>query len=133
MLNYFRTLLLLPFAALALSAPALAHHGSAAYDTSKLTTLTGTIADFQFIQPHPLIFLDVKDPSGNVTKWFVEMTAPNHLVHYGWSGRKLHPGQVIKVEGNAAKNGNKVLNLRHIFDSDGKEIPLGPPVLPGQS
>ena len=32
-----------------------------------------------------------------------------------------------------AKNGNKVLNLRHIFDSDGKEIPLGPPVLPGQS
>jgi len=133
MLNYFRALLVLPIAAVTLSAPVWAHHGGAAYDTSRLTTLTGTITDFQFIQPHPLIFLDVKDASGNVTKWFVEMTAPNHLVHYGWSGHKLHSGQMIKVEGNAAKNGNKVLNLRHIFDSDGKEIPLGPPVLPGQS
>lgn len=133
MLRYLRTLVVLPVAALALSTPALAHHGSAAYDTSKLTTLNGTITDFQFIQPHPLIFLDVKDAKGNVAKWFVEMTAPNHLVHYGWSGHKLHPGEVIKVQGNAAKNGNKVLNLRHIFDSDGKEIPLGPPVLPGQS
>ena len=130
---YPRNLLLLSFLAFVLSVPVLAHHGAAAYDTSKMTTLTGTITDFQFIQPHPLIFLDVKGANGNVTKWFVEMTAPNHLVHYGWSGRKLHPGQVIKVEGNAAKNGNKVLNLRHIFDSDGKEIPLGPPVLPGQS
>lgn len=133
MLNYFRALLVLPIAAFTLSAPVWAHHGGAAYDTSRLTTLTGTITDFQFIQPHPLIFLDVKDAGGNVTKWFVEMTAPNHLVHYGWSGHKLHSGQVIKVEGNAAKNGIKVLNLRHIFDSDGKEIPLGPPPQPGQS
>lgn len=133
MSNFPRTVLLLAPVAFALSAPVLAHHGAAAYDTSKLTTLTGTITEFQFIQPHPLIFLDVKDANGNVAKWFVEMTAPNHLVHYGWSGRKLHPGQVIKVQGNAAKNGNKVLNLRHIFDADGKEIPLGPPVLPGQS
>jgi len=98
-----------------------------------LTTLTGTITDFQFIQPHPLIFLDAKDANGNVTKWYVEMTAPNHLVHYGWSGHKLHAGQSIKVTGHVAKNGTKVLNLRQIFDADGKEIPLGPPPPPGQS
>lgn len=128
--------LLLLVSALALCAfatPVFAHHGSAAYDNSTLTTLTGTITDFQFIQPHPLIYLDVKDASGNVTKWYVEMTAPNHLVHYGWNGHKLHAGQQIKVTGQAAKNGDKVLNLRHIYDADGKEIPLGPPPQPGQS
>ena len=117
----------------ALSVPVSAHHGGSAYDNSTLTTLTGTITDFQFIQPHPLIYLDVKDDNGNVTKWYVEMTAPNHLVHYGWNGRKLHAGQVIKVSGQAAKNGTKVLNLRHIYDADGTEIPLGPPPQPGQS
>jgi hypothetical protein len=116
-----------------LSAPVFAHHGASAYDNSTLTTLSGTITDFQFIQPHPLIFLDVKDADGSVTKWYVEMTAPNHLVHYGWNGHKLHAGQVIKVTGHVAKNGNKVLNLRQIFDADGKEIPLGPPPQPGQS
>jgi hypothetical protein len=126
-------LLVSALALFAFSAPVLAHHGSAAYDNSNLTTLTGTITDFQFIQPHPLIYLDVKDANGNVTKWYVEMTAPNHLVHYGWNGHKLHAGQTIKVTGHAAKNGDKVLNLRQIYDADGKEIPLGPPPQPGQS
>ena len=116
-----------------ISAPVFSHHGASAYDNSSLTTLSGTITDFQFIQPHPLIFLDAKDANGNVTKWYVEMTAPNHLVHYGWNGHKLHAGQMIKVTGQAAKNGTKVLNLRHIYDADGKEIPLGPPPQPGQS
>jgi hypothetical protein len=133
MSKYLVGLVAIPLALFVLSAPVLAHHGGAAYDTSKMTTLTGTITDFQFIQPHPIIYLDVKGANGNIEKWFVEMTAPNHLVHYGWSGHKLHAGEMIKVQGNAAKNGNKVLNLRHIFDADGKEIPLGPPPEPGQS
>jgi hypothetical protein len=126
-------LLGLALAFFSLSAPVLAHHGGAAYDTSTLTTLSGTITDFQFIQPHPLILLDVKDANGNVTKWYVEMTAPNHLVHYGWSGHKLRAGEVIKVTGHAAKSGGKVLNLYRIYDADGKMIPLGPPPPPGQS
>lgn len=133
MSKYLFSLIVLPLALFAFSAPVSAHHGASAYDNSTLTTLSGTITDFQFIQPHPLIFLDVKDANGNVTKWYVEMTAPNHLVHYGWSGRKLHAGQVIKVTGHVAKNGTKVLNLRQIYDADGKEIPLGPPPPPGQT
>ena len=107
--------------------PLFAHHGASAYDNSTMTKLTGTVTDFQFIQPHPLIFLDVKDASGNVQKWFVEMTAPNHLVHFGWNGHKLHPGDQITVTGHAAKNGNKTLNLSKIYNADGKEIPLGAP------
>ena len=127
------TPLVCALALLAFSVPVFAHHGASAYDNSTLTTLSGTITDFQFIQPHPLIYLDVKDSDGKVTKWFVEMTAPNHLIHYGWNGHKLHAGQTIKVTGHIAKNGTKVLNLRQIFDADGKEIPLGPPPPPGQS
>jgi Family of unknown function (DUF6152) len=133
MRKYSFTLIVLSVVLFPLSAPLFAHHGASAYDNSTLTTLTGTITEFQFIQPHPLIFLDVKDANGNVTKWYVEMTAPNHLVHYGWNGHKLHAGQVIKVTGHVAKNSTKVLNLRQIYDADGKEIPLGPPPPPGQS
>jgi Family of unknown function (DUF6152) len=130
MRNRFLAVFLLAFAFLIVSVPLLAHHGSAAYDNTKLTTLTGTVTDFQFIQPHPLIHLDAKDANGNVEKWFVEMTAPNHLVHYGWNSKKIHAGEVIKVTGHAAKNGRKVLNLSKIYDAAGKEIPLGPPPPP---
>ena len=38
--------------------PALAHHGGAAYDSGHPLTLTGTVKEFQFIQPHPLITLE---------------------------------------------------------------------------
>src|SRR5580692_1615814 len=89
----------------AASAPVLAHHGGSAYDTAHPLTLVGTVKDFQFIQPHPLITL--------------EMTAPNHLVHYGWNGKKLKPGDQITVMGSPSKNGLKVLNLRKISFTNG--------------
>ena len=127
------TTLMLVASTLICGSPLLAHHGSAAYDNSALITMTGTIAEFQFIQPHPIIALDTKDASGKVVRWNVEMTAPNHLVHYGWNGHKLHAGQVIKVSGHASKDGEKVLNLYRIYNADGQEIPLGPPPPPGQS
>ena len=116
----------------AYSGPALAHHGGSAYDTAHPMTLTGTVKEFQFIQPHPLITLSVKDDQGNVVDWSVEMTAPNHLVHYGWSGKKLKVGDQITVTGLPSKNGLKVLNLRKISYTSGQEIPLGPPPEPGQ-
>jgi hypothetical protein len=112
--------------------PALAHHGGGAYDAAHPLTMTGTVKEFLYIQPHPLITLDVKDGQGAVTEWSVEMTAPNHLSHYGWNGKKLKPGDQITVVGLPARNGLKVLNLRKISWANGEVIPLGPPPEPGQ-
>ena len=53
----------------ALSGPAFAHHGGAAYDNEHPMTLSGTVKGFQFIQPHPLIDLEVKDAQGATTEW----------------------------------------------------------------
>lgn len=115
------------------SSPALAHHGgSAAYDVDHPRTMTGTVKEFLFIQPHPLITLEVKDDQGAVSEWSVEMTAPNHLIHFGWNGKKLKPGDQITVVGFPSKNGLKVLNLRKISWANGDVIPLGPPPEPGQ-
>ncbi len=114
------------------SGPAFAHHGGAAYDSNHPMTLTGTVKAFQFIQPHPLITLEVKDSQGKTVEWSVEMTAPNHLVRYGWNGKRLKPGDEITVTGLPSKNGLKVLNLRKISYTNGEQIPLGPPPEPGQ-
>jgi len=115
-----------------LSGPALAHHGGGAYDAAHPLTMTGTVKEFLYIQPHPLITLEVKDGQGAITEWSVEMTAPNHLSHYGWNGKKLKPGDQITVVGLPARNGLKVLNLRKISWANGEVIPLGPPPEPGQ-
>ena len=116
---------------LLLSTPAYPHHGGAAYDADHPMTLSGTVKSFQFIQPHPLIALEVKDAEGATVEWSVEMTAPNHLVRYGWNSKRLKPGDQITVTGLPAKNGLKVLNLRKISYTNGEQIPLGPPPEPG--
>jgi hypothetical protein len=47
--------LAITFAALLASAPLLAHHGEANYDTDKVVSVKGTVSDFEFINPHTLI------------------------------------------------------------------------------
>lgn len=130
-----KALLVLAFGTVCLfafSGPVRAHHGGGAYDSAHPLTMTGTVKEFLYIQPHPLITLDVKDSQGAITEWSVEMTAPNHLSHYGWNGKKLKPGDQITVVGLPARNGLKVLNLRKISWANGEVIPLGPPPEPGQ-
>ena len=88
-----------------LAGPAFAHHGAAAYDMSKSVTVAGTITDFQFVNPHVLIAMDVKDPSGKVEKWQGELTSPNHLARAGWTKSTLKPGDQITLIGGPAKSG----------------------------
>src|SRR6516164_8981365 len=49
--------------------PTLAHHGQAAYDNSVPVTVTGTVTEFQFVNPHCIVYLAVKDASGETQKW----------------------------------------------------------------
>lgn len=106
------------------SGPVFAHHGSAAYDMSKSVTVTGTITDFQFVNPHVLIAMDVKDPSGKVDKWQGELTSPNHLARAGWTKSTLKLGDQITLIGGPAKSGSPTMWIRKIT-KDGQEVSLG--------
>jgi hypothetical protein len=107
-----------------LSGPAFAHHGSAAYDMSKSITVAGTITDFQFVNPHVLIAMDVKDASGKVEKWQGELTSPNHLARAGWTKSTLKLGDQITLIGGPAKSGSPTMWIRKIT-KDGQEVSLG--------
>jgi Family of unknown function (DUF6152) len=107
-----------------LSGPAFAHHGAAAYDMSKSVTVTGTVTDFQFVNPHVLIAMDVKDPSGKVEKWQGELTSPNHLSRAGWNKNTIKPGDQITLIGGPAKSGSPTMWIRKI-EKDGQEVSLG--------
>ncbi len=106
------------------SGSAFAHHGSAAYDMSKTITVTGTVTDFQFVNPHVLISMDAKDPSGKVAKWEGELTSPNHLARAGWTKSTLKPGDEVTLMGGPAKSGSPTMWIRKIA-KDGQEVSLG--------
>jgi Family of unknown function (DUF6152) len=112
-------------AVLALSAFAFAHHGNAAYDSSKMVTVTGTVTDFKFTNPHVLIAMDVKDPAtGKIEKWEGELTSPNHLARAGWTRSTIKPGDELTMTGAALKSGALAMAIRKIM-KNGEQISTG--------
>ena len=108
---------------LAASTPIFAHHGASAYDTKKLTTLKGTVTDFQFMNPHSELFLDVKDAStGKVEKWSAEAASMTTMSRIGWTRNLFKPGDQITVVGNLAKNGSPTMRLSKVVLANGKEF-----------
>jgi len=112
------------FAALFVSGPLLAHHGETNYDTEKLVSVKGTVTDFQFINPHVQVFMDVKNSNGEIEKWSCEARSPIMLVRVGgWDKNTLKPGDVITASGFRAKNGSNILRLKKIVLANGREMP----------
>jgi hypothetical protein len=107
-----------------ISAPLLAHHGEANYDTEKTVSIKGTITDFQFVNPHVQITLDAKNDKGEMEKWTGEARSPAMLSRYGgWDRNTLKTGDVITFYGHRTKNGTFFMRLEKIVMSDGKELP----------
>jgi len=107
------------------SGSAFAHHGAAAYDASKPVTVTGTVTDFQFVNPHVIISMDVKDPStGKIEKWAGELTSPNRLARAGWTKSEFKPGDVLTMTGAPLKSGALAMAIHKIM-KDGQEVSMG--------
>jgi hypothetical protein len=112
-------------AGLALLAPAaaVAHHSFAAeYDVKKPVTLKGTVTKVEWTNPHARFYIDVKDESGNVVNWNLELASPNVLVRQGWNRHSLKEGDVVTVEGAQAKDGSQMANARTVTLADGRKV-----------
>jgi hypothetical protein len=107
---------------LTFSVSAFGHHGASPYDTSKLTTLKGTVSDFQFINPHVEISVDVPNEKGQTETWIGEANSPNVLSRHGWDRNIIKKGDTITVIGNRGKNGSKTLRLQKVVLSSGQEL-----------
>ena len=114
--------LLTGIALLGMSHTALAHHGRASYDATKVFTIMGTVSSFQFSNPHAQLILDVKDGKGNIEKWDGEGTSPNMLVREGWDRKTVMPGDQITATGHPARKGTNSMRIEKIVLSNGKEL-----------
>ena len=54
-----------------------AHHGASRWDVDSWGTITGTVKEFDWQNPHPLLLLDVKNDKGEMETWAVEFHPPN--------------------------------------------------------
>ncbi|HLI84440.1 MAG TPA: DUF6152 family protein [Bryobacteraceae bacterium] len=105
--------------------PAWAHHSFAAeFDTKKVVRLLGTVTEMEWVNPHAVIHLAVKNPDGTTTNWAIEGNTPNSLLRAGLTKKSLAAGTPIAVQGYRARSGDYKISASIMVLRDGRELNL---------
>jgi ethanolamine utilization protein EutA (predicted chaperonin) len=100
--------------------PLSAHH---AWPVSygQLVTVKGTVTEFVWGNPHPMITLEVRT-DGKVEKWSIGGPAPSRMEANVITRTTLRPGDVITGVGYQFSDGMKTIRLEHVVLPDGKKL-----------
>jgi len=107
---------------LGLASFAYAHHSMAGYERTKTVTVTGTIKQFKWANPHSWIEFEAPNDKGGVTVWNAEMTAPGVLVRAGWKSTILKPGDKVTIVGRPLLTGEPGLLFVSVTLPDGRTL-----------
>jgi uncharacterized protein DUF6152 len=120
-----RIKLALAAAAIAATAPAVAHHSFAAeFDADTPIELTGTVTKVEWANPHTFFYIDV-DGGGKIENWALELGSPNGLMRRGWTRNSMQIGDTVTVSGWRAKDGSAKGNARSVVLSTGEKLFAG--------
>jgi hypothetical protein len=103
--------------------PLSAHH-SWPVSYEKLVTVKGTVVDFMWANPHPMMTIEVQGNDGRTEKWEIGGPAINRMEANGWTKTTVKPGDMITGIGYQFADGQKIVRLERVILADGKELRL---------
>ena len=112
--------MLLVAAVVGLSQPVASHHSHAMFDHTIEKTITGTVTNFSFRNPHVFLYVDVKGEDAQVVNWAVEMSNIQNTLRSGIRQSTFKVGDVITVTMNPLRDGRPGGNFTAITAADGK-------------
>jgi len=104
------------------SIPLGAHHGFAAFYTTKQVTLKGTVTEWKWANPHCLLLFDVKDDKGKVVNWVTEVENPNTMAKRGWARNSFKAGDEVTVTLEPARSEEPVGRTLKVVLPDGRVL-----------
>ena len=112
-------------AGLWLTAPLLAHHGAASFDTTRELTLKGSVTEWIWANPHCFLKFDAKDDTGTVRNWAVEVSNPTDMTRLGWARTSFKGGDEVTVTLQPVKSGAPIGRLRSVVLPNGQTLASG--------
>jgi Family of unknown function (DUF6152) len=107
------------------AAPLWAHHSFAAeFDIKQVVRLLGTVTEMEWVNPHAVIHLAVKNPDGTTTNWAIEGNTPNSLLRAGLTKQSLEAGTPLAVQGYRARSGDYKISASVMLLKNGREFSL---------
>ena len=106
--------------AVGIPGPAAAHHSHAMFDMSREVTITGTVTNYSYRNPHVFLNLAVKNDKGEVASWAVEMSNISNMQSRGIYLSTFKPGDVVTVKINPLRDGRLGGNYTSVTAADGK-------------
>jgi hypothetical protein len=107
---------------MASSGAALAHHSFAMFDADQQATLSGTVKEFQWVNPHAWIYLMVPNHDGQLEQWAIELGGPGNLTRQGWSPKTLTPGMDVKLVIHPLRDGTNGGQFMALTLPDGTQL-----------
>ena len=118
-------LVVIAFAVLVVHAQA--HHSFAMFDHEKMITITGTLKEFEWSNPHCWLHVVAVDAAtGRNVDWSFEMGSISQIAEQGWKADSVKPGDKITISGHPLKGGSRGGQYRSVKLPDGKMLQQTP-------
>jgi Family of unknown function (DUF6152) len=117
-----KTLGLAVIAAALSVAPAFAHHSFAIFDQSKMLYLSGTVKQFELVNPHTWLHLAVTNDKGDVSTWSFEAGSVLQLATLGWSKDSFRIDDKVEVGFRPMKDGSRGGQLMSVKLTSGQRL-----------
>lgn len=109
-------------AASLLAAPAVAHHSTAMFDQTKVIYLTGTVKQFEWINPHVWLHLTIVNAGGQQATWSFEGGSPAQLTQLGWKPESFHAGARVEIGFRPMKDGSRGGQIMNVTPAGGQKV-----------
>jgi hypothetical protein len=103
------------------AAPALAHHAFAMFDQTKLVHMSGTVKQFELVNPHGWLHVVIANDKGEASTWSFEGGSVTQLVSIGWKD-SVKPGDKVDVGFYRLKDGSRGGQLMNVKLENGQKL-----------
>lgn len=107
------------------TAPAPAHHSFAPhFDPNRIVTITGTVTEFQYRNPHSFVRIAVTNEAGTTEEWTCESHAASLLSRQGFSRDLFAVGEEYTITGSASRRSATGCRVYTRTGRDGNRVAL---------